>query len=157
MWKGAREQGVDYFDDILENNDKAGILEGGGLDDHDRVREKFTEEGVAVQMNCRMCGQGAVVTLEWMELFIVGTNGAGAPLLLPKGWQYSANNATCYCQIRCRGRCGGQGYVAPHVTPDEARRHVNAAVNRGMIPPQAIAQWKQGVDMARSQGRPFIG
>jgi hypothetical protein len=155
MYKGAREPGVDYFDDVLGNNDQAGILSGGGLEDYDRMLEKISKDGVAIEMNCRLCGKRAVVTLDWFELFVCGTNGAGAPLLLPKGWQYSQNNATMYCAIRC-GRCA-DGYYAPHVNPEEARKYVNAAVSRGMIPAQAVAQWKQSVDMHRQQGAQFVG
>jgi hypothetical protein len=155
MYKGAREAGVDYFDDYLGDNEEAGVLTGGGIKDYDRLREKLGTEGVEIEMNCRLCGKRANVTLEWFELFVVGTNGANQPLLLPRGWQYSENNGTVYCAIRC-GRCP-EGYCAPQVTPDEARKYVNTAVSRGMVNPGLVQQWKQAVDMARQSGSQYMG
>lgn len=155
MYKGPREDGVDYFDDHLGDNTQAGILEGGGLRDYDGLREKLSPEGVGVEMQCRLCGKRANVTLEWPELFVCGTNGAGQPLLLPKGWQYSDNNSSMFCAIKCN-KCG-DGYYAPHVTPDEARKYVNSAVSRGFVNPQVIGQWKAAVDMARQSGAQYVG
>jgi hypothetical protein len=155
MYKGPREEGVDYFDDVLGDNEEAGVLEGGGLRDYDRVREKISPEGLNAEMQCRLCGKRASVTLEWLELFVCGSNGPGQPLIMPKGWQYSQNNGTMFCAIRC-GKCSDGGYY-PHVTPDEARRYVNAAVARGFVSQQALQQWKAGVDMARQSGAQYAG
>lgn len=155
MYKGPREEGVDYFDDVLGDNDQAGVLEGGGLKDYDRMREQITPEGVSIEMQCRLCGKRATVTMEWFELFVCGTNDAGMPLLMPRGWQYSQNNNTLYCAIKCRN-CS-EGYYAVHVTPDEARKYVNSAASRGFVNQGHAQQWKAATDMARQGGAAYVG
>jgi len=147
LHKGARVEGADYFDDFgtRQNREGGGILSGLGQDDFESVQETIGGEGLQVKMNCRLCGKQHVVTLEWEELFVVGTNGPGVAPLIPTGWQYSENNGACYpAMINC-AKCGEDGGLCPMVTPQEARDRVNEAVGRGAIPVGAIQMWKQRV------------
>lgn len=145
MFRGKREAGVDYFDDVL--GEVGGIHEGIGLDDFEGVREKLVPEGLELFMKCKLCGKDHRVILEWEELFVVGSNTPGLPPILPPGWQYSSVNQDAYNAMSC-GKCRGPG-VAPHVTPEEARRLVNQGVSRGLVSPQALQMWKQRVAQAR--------
>ncbi len=148
MHKGARVNGADYFDDIAQRED-AGVFGGLGVEDYEGVKESIDESGLVIRMNCRSCGKQHDVTLEWKELFMVGSNGPGLSPLMPPGWQYSDNNGKLYpANIPC-SKCSN--LLCPQVTPDEARDRVNDAVSRGMVPIQALAGWKHQVDMYRSQ------
>lgn len=153
MFRGERAANVDYFDDYFEaenNPAGAGILKGGALGQYEGVRESMGPDGLQVKMACRKCGKDHMVTLEWEELFVCGTNGPGKPPLFPRGWRYSENNGTMYPSLQC-SKCGGEDALCPHVTPDECRRHVNAAVQRGFIAPQMIEVWKQKVAAHRGE------
>jgi hypothetical protein len=146
-FRGAREQSVDYFDDILGNNRDAGVFQGLGIDDYDRVQQQIAAEGVTVGMNCRSCNKRSTVTVTWEELYYVGANGGGQPLVLPAGWSKSDENLDCYVQLQC-GRCHNMGF-APHFTPDEARALIQQAANSGFVNPQQVAAWKQKIAMYR--------
>ena len=148
MFKGARIQGGDYFDDIAQRDD-AGVFSGLGVEDYESIGEQMSNEGLVIRMNCRACGKQHDVTLEWQELFICGTNVPGAALLKPTGWEYSANNAKLYPNNIPCSKCGQA--LCPQITPDEARQRVNDAVQRGLVSMQAIATWKNQVDMIRAQ------
>lgn len=145
MFRGKREAGVDYFDDVL--GEVGGIHEGTGLNDFEGVKERLVAEGLQLQMKCRLCGKSHNVVLEWEELFVVGSNNPGMAPVLPPNWRYSQNNQDAYTMLAC-SRCGGEG-LAPHVTPEDARKIVNQGVSRGLVPPQAVNAWKQRVAMAR--------
>lgn len=149
MFKGARVQGGDYFDDVFRGNDKAGVFEGIGVDDYENVKETVDQDGLQVRMNCRVCNQAANVTLEWMELYIVGSNGQGLSLLVPTGWAYSPNNASLYpANIPC-GKC--RAPLCPQITPDEARSRVNDALGRGLIDQAQVRQWQAACAGYRQQ------
>lgn len=148
MFNGARHQGGDYFDDIA-NREDAGVFGGLGVEDYEGTKESISSDGLEVKMNCRSCGKEHKVTLEWMELYICGTNMPGAALLKPRGWEYSSNNSKLYpMNVPC-SKCGER--LCPQVTPDEARQRVNDAVSQGLVPMQALAGWKHQVDMVRGQ------
>jgi hypothetical protein len=143
MYRGAREQGVDYFDDVLGNNQEAGVLGGAGLDFQDRVTEKITPEGVVIeQLCCRQCGRQRNMTIPYQELYFVAHNGPGKPLILPQGWFRSEVNMTCYVAVPC-GACGAPEGYAVHYAPEEAAKLVGQAQRSGFIPPQTMAQWQQ--------------
>jgi hypothetical protein len=156
MYKGKRIGDAEYFDDILNNGGvgglgNAGILGGMGLDDYDSVREKIEVDGLLVQINCRFCNRERAITVEWPEMYQIGSNAPGLPVLMPRGWQFSPNNGTAFLAQRCPA-CGQPGLTL-HMTPDEARRHVEHAVHATIIPPQAIASWRQHIEALRSQFR----
>ena len=46
--QGARVPGGDYFDDILGDHRDAGIHQGTGLDDHDRISEQLPADGIII-------------------------------------------------------------------------------------------------------------
>jgi hypothetical protein len=140
MWRGPREQGIDYFDDILSGSE-GGIHGGAGLSDFDALREKYTADGLAVTLNCKFCGKAHQITLEWPELYIIGLNRAGRPVALPPKWAYSNNNQSAFVELKC-SRCHHAG-LAVHVTPDEARRHIQTGMDAGHLSPQVFAQLRQ--------------
>ena len=145
MFKGKREDGVDYFDDIL--TEQGGIHEGRALGEFEGIKEQITPEGLKVTTSCRLCGKKHDVWLDWKELYVVGANGLGAPPLLPEGWDYSENNSDAFVQLRC-SKCNQPG-ISVHMTPEEARQAVNTAQSRGFIQQQQAAQWRQQVVAAR--------
>jgi len=154
MFRGSREQGVDYFDDFFDADGGQaghGILKGGGMAGYENLTERLSGQGLEIKMPCRKCGKDAVLTLDFEELFVCGANGPGEKLLLPKGWHYSQNNGAMYPALRCGG-CGAEEGYCPQLTPDECRRHVNAAVNRALISPDQVGQWKHKVAMYRQGG-----
>jgi len=148
MYKGNREAGVDYFDDI-SNRMADGVFAGQGVDDFEGVKEQINADGLEVKLNCRRCGKTAAVTLEWNELYVVGTNGAGKSLLLPPGWQYSPNNSACYpANLPC-SKCAAP--LCPQVTPDDARKRVEDAVSQGVVSLPQVQQWQASVGQYRRQ------
>lgn len=156
MHNGKRIQGSEYFDDILESGGiggtgNAGILNSAGLDDYDSIQEKVIPNGVEVSVNCRLCNSKRGIVMEWPELYQIGSNNPQMPPLIPPGWQFSPNNGSAVFVAACPA-CGQAG-LAVHVTPDEARRKVESAVNAGLIPPQAVQQWRAQVARARGQYR----
>lgn len=149
-YKGKRIEEAEYFEDVLNGADH-GILKGAGLADYDSIKETIEKEGVHVVLNCRLCNSKRGIILEWPELYWVGSNGPGMPLLLPQGWALSQNNGTAVLQAQCP-RCGKPG-LAVHVTPEEARRNIQSAVNSGLLEPRQLEMLKHAVLAARSQHR----
>jgi hypothetical protein len=150
MFSGKRDEGVDYFDDVMKRDD-AGIYSGAGHEDYEGIQESVSADGVQILMNCRRCGKRHAVTIEWQELFVVGSNGPGKSLMTPRGWTYSPNNQKLYpMNVPC-AKC--QEPLCPQFTPDEARSRVNDAAHRGLIPMNLIQQWQAEVNSYRaSQG-----
>lgn len=156
MHKGKRIDGAEYFDDVLESGGvggrgNSGILDSAGLDDYDSVRERILPEGVEVSVNCRLCNSKRGVLFEWPELYQIGSNGPSQPPLIPPGWQFSRNNGTVVFVAGCPA-CGQPG-VALHVTPDEARRKVESAMNAGLLTPAVVQRWREAVARMRGQLR----
>lgn len=139
----------DQFDD-MRSDDTGGTLESPGLKDYDNVKQDTTAEGLAVEVSCRLCNKKHKVTLEWPELYVIGSNKPGVPPLMPPGYHRS-EQGTAFVQFAC-SKCGGPG-VAIHVTPDEAARHLNAAVGAGFVSKEQAAQWGSAVMQARGQAR----
>ncbi len=157
MHNGKRIEGGEYFDDVLERGGvggmgHAGILQSAGLDDYDNVAESIQQDGLAVKINCRRCGSSRGITLEWPELYQVGSNVPGTAPLLPKGWQFSRNNGTAVFMHPCPS-CSNPNGLAIHLTPEEARRHVTSAVDAGLVSKPAVQAWGQAVARLRSQYR----
>ena len=139
-YQGARIPGGDYFDDVFGDHKSAGIHEGMGLADYDRIQQQLTPTGVMCsQLSCRACGNHADLEVSWEELFYVANNGPGQPLVLPQGWARSEQNMSCYFQHSCP-KCG-DGYYAVHFTPDEAKRLLKQAADSGLITRDQAAQW----------------
>lgn len=148
-YRGAREAGVDYFDDVLGDNKTAGVFQGMGINDYDRMDQSINPDGVTVRMNCRACNKRGDVTVSWEELYYVGSNGGGQPLVLPQGWSKSDENLDCYVRLPC-GRCReAHGGFAPHFTPDEAKSLIQQAANSGFINQQQVGTWQRKIQMYR--------
>jgi len=150
MHKGARVENGDYFDDRLTSKD-GGILQSDGLTDYDGIDTKLTENGYEVTRNCSACGVKRKITLEFHEMFQVGSNRPGIPVLLPKDWEFSPNNGTAFVNLPCN-HCGQKG-LAVHVTPQEAQKVYTSAADSGLIPKAAIMQHQQQMLMMRQQHR----
>ena len=141
-FRGARVEGGEYFDDIL-GADAGGIYDGHGLDDYEGMHETVTPQGVRIRMNCRKCGQQHDVTLDWKELYLVGSNGPGKALLKPRGWEYSPNNGSLYPATVLCSKC--RDPLCPQVTPDEAQSRVRDAISRNLIPMGEAQLWQNEV------------
>lgn len=150
VFRGPRDPGVDYFDDYTGGtNDDGGVFEGGGIKDYENLRESVGPDGVKIRINCRKCNKGHDLTIEWQELFVVGSNGPGKTMLPPSGWQYSENNGTLYpANVHC-SKC--REPLCPQVTPDEARQRVNDAVSRNLIPMGQAKAWADEVSAWRAR------
>lgn len=135
-YRGSREHGADYFDDVMGDNRAPEIFrtDMGGIGEYDDVKEHATEEGIVIVMHCRPpgCGKPRQVTLTWGELFVV----AHAPQtnILPSGWRISeVNHAPCP-SLPCN--CGRQ--IEPIVPVDWAWKQVNLALQGGFTSQQAL-------------------
>jgi hypothetical protein len=148
-FQGSRVDGGEYFDDVTGRDD-AGVFHGLGAEDYEGIKETLGPDGLTVTMNCRVCGKAHAVTLEWMELFVVGTNGPQVAPMLPRGWAYSDANGKAYPNHIPCSKC--QAKLCPMVTPEEARQHVNDALSRGLVQMGAVQQWQQSANMYRQQG-----
>lgn len=146
--KGARLPNGDYFDEFFEADADHGVLQGAGIDDHDRVKQKLTQEGLATRVNCRFCNSPKVVIIEWHEMFVIGSNTQfpGQPPVLPQNWHYSPNNSTAYLQMPCR--CGNPG-ITVHTTPDECASVVKQGEHAGFVHRQQLQQWAQSIRAQR--------
>ena len=138
LYRGHREDGCDYFDDVMGDNDVPAIFAtpGGGLGEYESIKTEATPDGMAVRMHCRPpgCGQPRGIEITWAELFII----ANAPQtgILPDGWARSETNASCYPAIQCR--CGQP--IAPMISPGWAGRQLNDALQANQTSQQALAQ-----------------
>jgi hypothetical protein len=141
LHNGRREPNVDYFDD-MEGKLEGGILGGLGDADFQNVKQYISPQGLVLEIPCQMCGRRHACTLEWHELFTVGLNGPKQPLRMPPGWDYSPEDGGLFAKIPCQ-KC--QHPMCPLVTPDDARKHVNQAVQRGFLAPQQVEAWKAQV------------
>lgn len=144
---GVRSEGADYFDDVLEAEENAGsggILDSAGLRDYDNIKTSVEQAGLKVRMNCRNCNDTRNVYLEWMELMQIAGNSQGAPIVLPAGWRFSQNNHTTYQPLPCP-RCGKPESFSVHITPDDARKHVQQGIDAGFIDPRKAEHVRQQV------------
>ena len=81
----------------------------------------------------------------------VAANAPGAVPVMPPGWNYSANNGSAYIAMRCPN-CHGEGSVAVHMTPDEARKHVQTGINAGFVNTAFVQSVAAQVAQARARG-----
>ena len=78
MYQGKRIDNAEYFDDQMEG--VGGLFEGSqGLTDQEGIKQSISDAGQVVDMNCRLCGKKHKVTLEWEEMYVVGSNTPGMP------------------------------------------------------------------------------
>jgi hypothetical protein len=136
-YKGQRERGIDYFDDIMSDNSIPAIFDtdlgGGGMRDYEKVSSQPNQSGVTVHMHCRACPSPAEIHIDWTELFMVAM--APRSQMLPQGWRRSEVNQAAYPDLRCN--CGAT--CAPIITPDWAQKQVDAALRGGLVTPQQLA------------------
>lgn len=132
VFRGAREKGMDYFDDIMGDNTVPAIFDGDGFKNFDSMKTEPTPEGMAIKMHCRACHLEAELLLSWAELFIV----AHAPRsgLLPSGWKRSEVNRSAYPEINCR--C--DTLLPVNIEPEWAAHQVDAAQRAGLLTPDML-------------------
>lgn len=137
----------DTFTDVF-SDDSGGSLESPGLRDYDNVQQTIEPDGLKVAISCRLCGRKHELTLEWHELYVIGSNKPGTVPIMPRDFRRS-EQGTAYTQYNCT-KCANPG-ITVHITPDEAARHINTAVQSGFVSPQQAQTWGQQVMQARGQ------
>jgi len=145
MYRGARQEGADYFDDVVDAQEGGGVFKGGtGLGGYEgKVREEITPEGVVYRgVRCEGCGLARDVWVTYQELFFLAQNGPNRPLILPENWGYSDQEADFELKAACP-KCSSVFEL--HVELEEARNRFNQGFQNGYIPPQVLEGWKQRV------------
>lgn len=129
MYRGSREQGADYFDDVMGDNKAPEMFrtDMGGFGEYEGIKTAATPEGIQVTMHCRPpgCGKPRQCLFTWGELFVI----AHAPQtnMLPPGWRVSeVNHAPCP-ELKCN--CGEA--FEPICPPDWALRQIQLAAAPG--------------------------
>jgi hypothetical protein len=153
----------DRFDDIVQQ--ETGIFsEGSGslgdaLARFDGCKTQGTREGVLVEMDCRHCGSPTRLMIEYGELVAIGHevspqeaygNQIGQVISSPTAWAWSIPNQKWWPQVpcnRCTSPCG------PMFTSEEARKHVQYAVQRRWLDPQRTKNLSDAAGRA-AQNRP---
>lgn len=132
---GKRRQHIaEHFSDVPElagEDTRFGVFSGDGTSNHFSVQSSNAQEGVQYKVHCDNCGTPNVITVDWRELIILGSSR------LPQGWRYEGGRM--YPNVGCaNGNCN---YIcAMQITPDEAARHVHAAVQAQVITGEQVAQ-----------------
>lgn len=136
IFRGARQEGAEYFDDIMGDNSTPEIFrtDQGGIGAYDSVQAQAGPTGMTIVMHCRPpgCGHRRNVILSWPELFVV----AYAPQtdFLPPDWDFSAANQSPYPKVTCP--CGEP--VAPMIPCDWAMRQVSQAIQNQVVTQQQL-------------------
>lgn len=131
---GKRKQIIQtHFSDVPElvsENERFGLFQGDGTDNHFQVQQSPTRAGVDYKVHCDNCGTPNVITVDWNELIFIGSSR------LPPGWHY--DNGRMYPNVGCaNGNCN---YICSiQITPDEAAKHVHAALQAQVVSPQHVA------------------
>lgn len=138
----------DRFDDILMREtgifaEGSGSL-GDGLSDFDTAKTIPSQEGVEVEMRCRHCGKPCRLCMEWGEMIAVAHDVApqmaygpqiGSVIKSPVPWAWSRVNQMWWPQLSC-SQC--QSPCGPMFSADEAKRHVQVAMQRRWIDPARV-------------------
>lgn len=140
---GRRQTIREHFSDIPElmseddgSRNVFGMLGGEGTQSHYTTHERASAQGVSYLLHCDRCGTRNEVQIFWQEMIIVGHSH------LPPGWQY--REGRLYPDVGCANpSC--RNVTSVQITPDEAARHVKAAVAARYITPQQVAQVGQSL------------
>ncbi len=118
----------DDFADVRDmvNGLGAGILAGEGVEHHNKVKSKISQDGSGFdyQLRCDHCGRTLVVSVPWSELIIMGQS------LLPGNneWKHDGRNGCFVPQQGC-AHCGD--VIRLGITPDECNRNLAAGISAG--------------------------
>lgn len=136
MNNSRRQLIADHFSDVGELSDESGFgsLGGIGTDAHFSARAGTVDQGTTYQVNCDNCGGRNSILIEWTELIVVAHGK------LPNNWKYA--NGRLYPDVGCAHN-GCNFLCTVQLTPDEAKRLLNAAVNAGKVKPQQIQAFSQ--------------
>lgn len=141
-FKGSRQGGSDYFDDIMADNRVPAMFETAGntgMAAYEAITQQQTEQGIHITMHCRPpgCGNQRGIDISWAELFVV----ANAPRtgILPEGWKKSNHNHMAYPDLRCS--CSEP--VVAMIPCDEAAKLCDQAFKSGVTSFEAIAGDRQ--------------
>jgi len=130
----------DDFADVREmvNGLGAGILEGEGVEHHNKVKTKLSADGTGFdyQLRCDHCGRSLVVSVPWSELIIMGQG-----MLPPNNeWKHDARNGCFVPQQGC-SHCGD--VIRLGITPDECNRNLSAGIAARKISREQIQRYIQ--------------
>lgn len=122
-----------YFSDVPElqrEEQTFGSLSGFGAEQHFSAREAgMSKDGKEFTLSCDNCGSRNAITVEWAELVIVGSG------VVPPNWKYE--NGRLFPNVGCRS-CNYISSIT--LTPDEAAKNVNAAINARVLNAQFVQQ-----------------
>jgi hypothetical protein len=130
----------DDFSDVRDmvNGLGAGILAGDGVEHHNRVKSKISEDGTGFdhQLRCDHCGYTLVVGIPWAELIIMGQG-----VLPPNNeWQHDGRNG-CFRPNKGCPHCGDA--IRLGITPDECNRNLSSGIAARKITREAIQGYIQ--------------
>lgn len=133
----------DHFADVRGSKDFRGfgMLEGEALGDLERVTETPVPQGVVFRLHCQQCGAPAEVLVSWQEFVMGAAEQVPFSRALNRQWTYDRG------MFLAPHGCGNCKRVLMGVTPDECRRHLGKAEQKGYIKPgyaqAAVAQLRQ--------------
>jgi hypothetical protein len=131
----------DDFADVREMVEGlgAGVLAGEGVDFHNKVKAKLSEDGsgFSYQIRCDKCGQTLSVGVTWAELIIMA-QGALPP---NNEWSHDGRNGCFVPAIGCP-RDGDR--IRLGITPDECNRNLTAGIAARKITREAIQRFLAG-------------
>ena len=147
LYKGPRQEGVDYFDDYALDTEHA-IFKGEALDDYDKVKTHKTKDGITAEAHCRYCSKGAELSIEWPELFVVAQVPATG--LLPNDWSRGEENPSPYPNLHCPCGNGPQNGLLPiFIAPDWAEKELASAIRSNLVNPEQLIQHPMVQDFMR--------
>jgi hypothetical protein len=161
IYRGSREQGADYFDDVMGDNETPEMFRTamGGIGEYEGVKTSASPQGILITMHCRPpgCGKPRQALVTWGELFVI----AHAPQtnILPSGWRISEVNHAPVPELQCN--CGQP--FQPVCPPDWAYRQVNLALQGNVITQQqlladpVVRQVQGSMQQAQQQQQPQGG
>jgi len=126
---GSRTYGQ-HFEDVTGELNGFGSLGGTGIESHNKVSSKTKREGVEMPANCDNCGAPNVILADWQEVVYISVGS-----LPPNGWKYDSGHIRT--DVPCR-QC--RRLLPVGVTPMEAKRWVQAAINAQFLSPQQANQ-----------------
>ena len=148
VWRGARQEGVDYGDDIMSDNSGGIFEDSDGLVDYDSVKSRKTREGIEVEAHCRFCNKGCQLTIEWPELFVVAQ--VPATDLLPRNWTKGEENPAPYPDAHCScGNGPNNGLLPIFIAPDWAEKELASAIRSNLVTPEQMMQTPMVQDFLR--------
>lgn len=121
-----------HFSDVPElyqEMEQFGSLGGTGAVQHFSTHQSTSPQGMQYNISCDNCGKGNSIVVGWGELVVVASRA------MPQGWKFA--NGKMYPDLGC-AHCNHLATVS--LTPDEAAKAVNGALQAQVITPQYVEQ-----------------